>query len=96
MSQLPKPFRQFRKQFPTVAEAYDALGSAAHESGPLDGKTRELIKLAIAIGARTEGAAHSHTRRAIDAGASRDEILHVLALAVTSIGFAPNSRCASA
>ncbi len=88
MSKLPRPFVNFRKEFPKIAETYDALGSAAHESGPLDGKTRELVKLATAVGARAEGAVHSHTRRALEAGASRDEVMHVLALAVTSIGFA--------
>lgn len=89
MSELPKAFLSFRKQFPAVVEAYEALGAAAHQSGPLDDKTRELAKLAIAIGARQEGAVHSHTHRALEAGASRDEIMNVLALAVTSIGFAP-------
>ncbi len=89
MSELPKPYSSFRSRLPTIAEAYDALGAAAHNSGPLDDKTRQLVKLAIAIGARQEGAVHSHTRRAIEAGASQDELMHVLALAVTSIGFAP-------
>lgn len=89
MSELPKAFLSFREQFPDVAEAYDALGAAAHKSGPLDDKTRELVKLGICIGARQEGAVHSHTRRATEAGASRDEVMHVLALAVTSMGFAP-------
>jgi AhpD family alkylhydroperoxidase len=89
VSELPKSFVTFREQFPTIAKSYDALGDAAHASGPLDHKTRELVKLAIAIGLRAEGAVHSHTRRAMVAGASHDEILHVVALAVTSIGFAP-------
>jgi AhpD family alkylhydroperoxidase len=87
MAPLPKSFLSFRERFPKIAETYDALGSAAHDSGPLDTRTRELVKLGIAIGARQEGAVHSHTRRALEAGASHDEILHTLALAVTSIGF---------
>src|SRR3972149_3240727 len=89
MRELPTSFTKFREQFPKIAAKYDELGTAAHESGPLDQKTRELVKLGIAIGARAEGAVHSHARRALDAGASHDEIMHVLALAVTSIGFAP-------
>ncbi|HZS32126.1 MAG TPA: carboxymuconolactone decarboxylase family protein [Methylomirabilota bacterium] len=49
-----------------MTNAYEALGAAA--AGPLDGRTRELVKLALAIGARLEGAVHAHVRRALEAG----------------------------
>jgi AhpD family alkylhydroperoxidase len=87
LEHLPKPYLEFRERFPNLAEAYDKLGEAAHQSGPLDDKTRQLVKLALAVGAGNEGAVHSHTRRAVNAGAAEEEIYHVLALAVTSIGF---------
>jgi AhpD family alkylhydroperoxidase len=48
---------------------------------------RELIKLAMAIGARLEGAVHSHTRRALEAGATAEEIYHVVLLGLTTLGF---------
>lgn len=92
MEQLPKPYVEFRERFPELAEAYDKLGDAAHQSGPLDEKARQLVKLALSVGAGNEGAVHSHTRRALEAGASHEEIFHVLALAVTSIGFPPTVR----
>lgn len=92
MEQLPKPYLEFRDRFPELAEAYDKLGEAAHQSGPLDDKTRQLVKLALSIGAGNEGAVQSHTRRAIHAGAKHEEIFHVLALAVTSIGFPPTVK----
>ena len=87
--ELPRTYQDFRKDFPELAEAYDALGQAVHEHGPLDRRTRELVKLGLAVGARQEGAVRSHTRRAIDAGATRDDLLQVIALAVTTIGFGP-------
>jgi AhpD family alkylhydroperoxidase len=87
LEQLPKPYLEFRDQFPELAGAYDKLGETAHQSGPLDDKTRQLIKLALSIGAGNEGAVHSHTRRAMHAGATQEEVLHVVALAITSIGF---------
>jgi AhpD family alkylhydroperoxidase len=89
VEQLPKPYLEFRERFPQLADAYDKLGEAAHQSGPLDEKTRQLIKLALSVGAGHEGAVHSHTRRAMDAGATKEELFQVLALAVTSIGFPP-------
>jgi AhpD family alkylhydroperoxidase len=87
MAQLPKAYEDFKKNYPTIWLAYDRLGAAVHDSGPLEKKARELIKLAMAIGARLEGAVHSHTRRALEAGASAQEIRHVVLLAVTTLGF---------
>jgi alkylhydroperoxidase/carboxymuconolactone decarboxylase family protein YurZ len=87
MPDLPQPFRRLRQQHPAVAKAYDALGEACAEAGPLDAKTRELVKLGLAIGARLEGAVHSHTRRSLEAGASPAEIRHVIALAAPTLGF---------
>jgi AhpD family alkylhydroperoxidase len=57
------------------------------QSGPLDAKTRELVKLGIAIGGRLEGAVRSHAHRAREAGATPQEIEHVVLLAVTTSGF---------
>ena len=39
------------------------LGQACAEAGPLDAKTRELVKLGTAVGGRLEGAVHAHARR---------------------------------
>jgi 4-carboxymuconolactone decarboxylase len=86
-NKLPKRYLRFKKDFPEVFKAYDALGAATSEAGPLDGKTRALVKLAIAVGSEKEGAVHSHTRRAIEAGCSSEEIRHVVLLATTTLGF---------
>ncbi len=94
MSQLPEPFQRFRQQNPAVAKAYDALGEACAQAGPLDAKTRELVKLGMAIGAGLEGAVHAHVRRALEAGVSPTEIRHVVALAAPTLGF-PTTIAAS-
>ena len=87
MSELPQWFRDFRKQYPKVSAASDALGEAVTTAGPLDEKSRELVKLGIALGARLEGGAHSHVRRALAAGATPDEIRHAGLLAISTLGF---------
>ena len=69
-SKPPQPYEQFGQDFPSVIRAYEALGEACHESGPLDGKSRELVKLGIAIGAGLESATHAHARLAREAGAT--------------------------
>lgn len=83
---IPKRYRRFQEEFPEVAKAYEAMGEAVHNAGPLDEKTRALIKLAISTGARFEGAVHSHTRKALKAGASPEELRHVAMLSLPTIG----------
>ena len=86
MSELPQPFQDFNKNFPQVAQAYEALATAAHDAGPLDDRTRRLVKLAIAVGGRLEGAVRAHARQAKDRGVSDAELDHVILLALTTIG----------
>jgi 4-carboxymuconolactone decarboxylase len=84
---LPAHYVRFQKRYPQVFEAYDALGKASADAGPLDTRLRALVKLGIAVGAEKEGAVHSHTRRALEAGCSPDEIRHVALLSITTLGF---------
>ena len=62
------------------------MGDAVHKAGSLDDKTRALIKLAISTGARLEGAVHSHVRKAIKAGATKEEMHQVALLSLPTIG----------
>lgn len=75
------------KAYPKIWQAYDRLGGSVHDAGPLAKKNRELVKLGMAIGARLEGAVHSHARRALQEGAKSDEIYHVVLLGLTTLGF---------
>ena len=84
---LPARYLKFQKSYPAVFKAYDGLGAAIQDAGPLPEKTRSLVKLAIAVGARLEGAVHSHTRRTLEAGCTPDEIRHTVLLATTTLGF---------
>jgi AhpD family alkylhydroperoxidase len=86
MRELPEPFRKLGADHPRVSEAYEALASAAHEAGPLDARTRRLVKLAISVGARLEGAVRSHTWQAREAGVTDAEMDHVVLLSLTTIG----------
>ena len=93
MAKLPRTYEVFRREHAKVWAAYDGLAKASHQAGPLNVKTRALIKLALSIGAKSEGAVHSHTRQALEAGASKQEIRHLVLLGITTIGF-PSSMAA--
>lgn len=83
----PSGAGRFASDFPDIWRAYQALGASAAASGPLDERSRRLIKLAMAIGANSEGAVHSHCRQAISEGFSAEEIRQVCNLAITTLGF---------
>jgi len=83
----PSGAGKFAEQYPELWKAYQTLGAAAAESGPLDARSRRLIKLALAIGAGSEGAVHSHVRQALSEGISAEEIRQICNLAITTLGF---------
>jgi alkylhydroperoxidase/carboxymuconolactone decarboxylase family protein YurZ len=83
--EAPRAFREFAKRFPGLADAWNRIREA-EASGPIDRKTRRLIKLAVSIAARSTGATHSATRKALEAGATHEEIYQVVALAAGGVG----------
>ncbi len=92
---LPDFLEGVLKQYPEVWKAYQDFGETCSDAGPLDEKTVRLVKLALAVGAKSEGAVHSHTRRALKQGISPEELRQVALLAVTSIGWSPSMAALS-
>jgi 4-carboxymuconolactone decarboxylase len=84
---LPNVYQKFEHRYPVLKEAFDALGAAEHEAGPLGEKERRLVKLGIAVGAESEGAVRSHVRKLLGVGVAEEEILHTIVLALTTVGF---------
>jgi 4-carboxymuconolactone decarboxylase len=87
MSELPSSYQNFTQEHPEVLRAYEALGMAASREGPLDEKTRELVKLGMAAASGSVSAVQSHTHRALHAGVRPEEIEHAIILGITTLGF---------
>src|SRR5262245_31796872 len=83
----PGMYVRLRERHPAYIAAVEALGTAVAQAGPLDAKTLQLVQLAAAAAERSEGGVHSHVRRALDAGAQREEIVHALLALTSTIGF---------
>ena len=84
-----KIYLKLKQGHPRFFAVVDGLGQAVRKEGPLPEKTAQLIQLGAAAAIRSEGAVHSHTRRALASGASADEVHHALILLTSTIGF-PN------
>lgn len=89
---LPEAFDDLRTRYPDLARAYDALGDAAYQAGPLSPREQRLVKLALALAAGLEGAVHSHTRRGLQEGLTADELRHAAVLAATTLGLPATVR----
>ena len=83
----PSGAGRFAKAYPKVWDSYTALGRAAAEAGTLNARERRLIKLALALGAGSEGAVHSHARQALAEGVSHDDLRQTCILSITTLGF---------
>ena len=89
----PPSFQRFAERYPAVVEAYDRFGEELRAAGPLTAREIALVKLALSIGARMEGSAHAHTRKAQAVGLDANALEHVALLAAPTIGF-PNMMAA--
>lgn len=87
IGELPEQPSDLATNHPDVWDRYAALGQACSEAGPVDGETKRLVKLAMAVGAQSEGAVHSHVRRGLDEGVSPEALKHVAILSIPTVGF---------
>jgi alkylhydroperoxidase/carboxymuconolactone decarboxylase family protein YurZ len=90
--ELPKAVDEFRTEYPEVWRAFTELGDKCHTAGPLDEKTRRLVKLALCIGAGLEGGTHSAVRNALASGCTPEDIRHVAVLGTSTIGLPATIR----
>lgn len=87
-AKMPAAAQRAADVYPEVWKAYQAMGSATEAAGPLDARTRRLVKFAIAVGASFDSAGRSHARRAMrEDGITADELRHVALLAMTTTGW---------
>lgn len=67
---------------PETMAGFGAMHEASSADGTLDRKTKELIALAIGIAVHCDGCIAYHAHDAIEAGASREEIVETIGVAV--------------
>ena len=86
-SKLPGTYRAFADKYPELADSHERVAEAVLAAGPLDARTCALIKIGISLGAGLESAVRSHVRRAMQHGASEQEIEQAILLGMNTVGF---------
>jgi AhpD family alkylhydroperoxidase len=81
-AELSARVKEMSQLAPNAVAGFIALDKGANKTIHLDAKTRELIAVAIAVTTRCDGCIGVHTDRAINAGATREEVAEALGVAI--------------
>lgn len=72
----------YAKQSPDVVRGLMTIDGAADKTGHLEPRIHELIALAVAVTTRCDGCIAVHTQKAVEHGATREEIAEALGVAI--------------
>ena len=77
---------KFKQELPAVMTTHHALREEVYKDGALSSKTKHLMALAAAMRAGAVNCSISHTRLAMDAGASKEEVMETISVALVMGG----------
>lgn len=81
-TELSGALREVRGGAPEVMKAFSGIAQAALKGGALDTKTKELIALGIAVAIRCDGCIAFHAEAAVKQGATREEVMETMGMAI--------------
>lgn len=82
LSGLSEPLRDLRTAHPDVMKHFSGMAQSALKTQALDTKTKELIALAIGVALRCDDCIGFHVKAALQQGATRDEVVEALGMAI--------------
>jgi AhpD family alkylhydroperoxidase len=81
-AQVQQRIAEIGRTSPDILRGYRAVSNAGNNADLLSPKVRELISLAVAVTARCDGCIVVHTEAALKHGATKEEIVEALGVAV--------------
>ena len=81
-TELSGTIKVLRAGAPDTMKAFSTLAQAALVPKALDGKTKELLALGIAVAIRCDGCVAFHAEAAVKLGASREEVMETMGMAI--------------
>ena len=81
-SDISEYLAKLRKEIPDVMAGFSSMAQAATKEGALSKKNKELIALALGVAARCDGCIGFHAQALAKLGATREEFIEVLGMAV--------------
>ena len=74
------------EMYPRLAGPFMVFLRRVEEKAALDTKTKELISVALSVAAKCKWCIAFHTKNALDAGATKDEIMEACYVAILMTG----------
>lgn len=88
MKKIEENLDYLKSNHAEIYEAYENFGKILHQKGgPLDEKTRWLIKVVISATSEYPYALRTHINKALKNGCTKEEIEHALLLIAPTAGF---------
>jgi AhpD family alkylhydroperoxidase len=84
--ELRQPSLDLHGLIPEVMKSYTLMSSAAMAEGELSAGTKELLAVVIAITRECDGCIVAHTRGAVRAGVTRQQLAEALGVAIAMNG----------
>ena len=81
-----KQLGQFLKSLPEIANLLGPQVNEAYKDGVIDGKTKRLMAMAIALGAGCRNCVLGQAEGALDLGATKEEFLETISVVVSMRG----------
>ena len=82
VTELTSQLRTLRADVPEVMKAFGNIAQAALAPKALDSKTKELIAVGISVAIRCDDCIAFHVKAALQQGASREEVIEALGMAI--------------
>lgn len=79
---ISKSLDDFNKQSAELMQSFRGMSQAATKTNVLDEKTKELIALAIGVAKQCDGCIGFHVKKLVKLGASKEELVDMLNVAV--------------
>ncbi len=89
LKEVEESIERLRKEYPGFMKAFGNFMGEAEKEGRLPAKTKELISIALSVATHCKWCIAFHVKKAMDAGASKDEIMETCFVA-TLMGGGPS------
>ena len=86
LEEMRKDISKFKQELPGAMDAHTAFQDEVYKDGVLSLKVKRLIALGIALRAGCTGCILAQTMRAVEAGATKAEVLEAVSVAIAMGG----------
>ncbi|MBI9086931.1 MAG: carboxymuconolactone decarboxylase family protein [Desulfobacterales bacterium] len=94
LEEITRHARNLRKHLPEMGKHYDALNTEIYRDGALTARHKRLMALSVAVTHGCIGCMLFQAEQSLELGASREEVIEALAVAVGLGGSMASSKSA--